>query len=138
MVTQEKLQGNWEEIKGKLRQKWGQLSDSELSQRMGDMEQLTGLIQRKTGEGREAIEAYLRELSQNASSTVGAASEKMKQYARQASETFGDAQKQAVEQFTQGFGEAQRFVREQPGLSLAVCFGIGLLTGLFIGMTRRA
>jgi len=138
MVAQETLQGNWEEIKGKLRKRWGQLTDNDLSQHMGDIDQLTGLIQRKTGEGREAIEAYLRELTEATSSTVGAAADRMKQYARQASESFADVQKQAADQLGAGYDQAQRFVRDQPGLSLAVCFGAGLLTGLIIGLSRRA
>jgi len=137
MVTQESLQGNWNEIKGKLRKRWGQLTDNDLSQHQGNVEQLAGLIQRKTGESRESIENYLRELSDNASSTIGAASEKVMQYARQASDSFGDVQKQAMDQLGAGYVEAQRFVRDQPGVSLAACFGLGLITGLFIGMSRR-
>lgn len=138
MVTQETLQGNWEEIKGKLRKKWGQLTENDLSQHIGDMEQLTGLIQRKTGEGRQAIQDYLNEIGSNASSMFGAASEKARQYARQASDTFGDVQKQTLDQLGAGYAEAQRLVRDRPAMSLLVCFGAGLLTGLIIGSTRRA
>jgi uncharacterized protein YjbJ (UPF0337 family) len=141
MVTQETLQGNWNEIKGMLRKRWGQLTDNDLAQYQGNVEELAGLIQRKTGESREAIENYLSELPENASSTFGAASEKMKQYARQASDSFGNVQKQAMDQLGAGYDQAQRFVREQPAVSLAVCFGLGLVTGLFVGigmgMSRR-
>jgi uncharacterized protein YjbJ (UPF0337 family) len=138
MVTQDILQGNWEEIKGKLRKKWGQLTDNDLAQQVGNVEQLTGLIQRKTGEGRQAIEDYLSELGDNASSTIGAASEKVRQYARQASDAYGDVQKQALDQLGAGYTEAQRFVRDQPAVSLLVCFGVGLLAGLIIATSRRA
>lgn len=138
MVAQEKMQGNWEQVKGKLREKWGQLTDSDLTETFGNMEQVAGVIQRKTGEGREAIEAYLRDVSRNASSAMGAASEKVRDYARQATESLADVQKQAMDQFGASYTEAQRFVREQPGISLALCFGAGVLTGLFIGMSRRS
>jgi uncharacterized protein YjbJ (UPF0337 family) len=138
MVTQETLQGNWEEIKGMLRNKWGQLTESDLAHRIGDIDQLTALIHRKTGEGRESIESYLRELSENASSTLGMASAKVKEYAQQASESFDDLQRQAADQLGAGYAEARRFVRSQPGLSLTVCFGLGLLAGLIIAMSRRA
>jgi uncharacterized protein YjbJ (UPF0337 family) len=138
MVTQETLQGNWEEIKRQLRKKWGQLTDSDLAHRVGDIHQLSGLIQKKTGEGRDAIESYLRELSEGASSTFGAASEKVMQCAQQAGDRLGGMQKQATDQIEAGYVEAKRFVRDQPGLALTICFGLGLLAGLYFAMSRRA
>ena len=70
MINQQILEGNWNEIKGKLRQKWGQLTDDDFQQIRGDAEQLIGVIQRKTGEAREAIEQYLQEISSSAVSAA--------------------------------------------------------------------
>src|SRR5262245_7846004 len=56
MVNQQTLQGNWNEIKGKLRSKWGQLTNDDLQTAHGNVDQLIGLIQRKTGEARSSIE----------------------------------------------------------------------------------
>ena len=70
--------------------------------------------------------------------TIGAASEKVRQYARQASDAYGDVQKQALDQLGAGYTEAQCFVRDQPAVSLLVCFGVGLLAGLIIATSRRA
>ena len=50
MSTQEKLVGNWNQIKGKVKQRWGQLTDDELSEVEGHFDQLVGLVQQKTGE----------------------------------------------------------------------------------------
>ena len=75
MIDQQILEGNWNEIKGKLRQKWGQLTDDDLPQIRGDLEELIAVIQRKTGEAREAIQRYLQEVSGNAASAVGTAAE---------------------------------------------------------------
>ena len=63
MANQQTLQGNWNEIKGKICTHWGQLTDDDLSQFHGEVDSLVGTIQRKTGEGREAIEKYLHELT---------------------------------------------------------------------------
>ena len=38
MINQQILEGNWNEIKGKLRQKWGQLTDDDFQQIRGDAE----------------------------------------------------------------------------------------------------
>ena len=75
MTNQQILEGNWNEIKGKLRQKWGQLTDQDLPQICGDVDQIIGIIQRKTGETREVIERYLQEVSGSAASAIGMAAE---------------------------------------------------------------
>src|SRR3954463_12592229 len=61
MVNQQTLQGNWNEIKGKLRNKWGQLTNDDLQSAQGNIDQLVGLIQRKTGEARNSIEKFLED-----------------------------------------------------------------------------
>ncbi len=56
-----KLKGNWTIATGKLKQKWGQLTDSDLQYIEGQEDQLIGRIQRRTGETREAVERVLRD-----------------------------------------------------------------------------
>ena len=56
MSTQEKVMGNWNQFKGKVKQRWGQLTDDELSEVEGNFDQLVGLVQQKTGEARQQIE----------------------------------------------------------------------------------
>ena len=58
-VNIQALKGNWNEIKGKLRNKWGQLTNDDLQQARGNIDQLVGLIQRKTGEARTSVEKFL-------------------------------------------------------------------------------
>ena len=134
MISQQTLEGNWNEIKGKIRTHWGQLTDDDLSQFHGEVDKLVGTIQRKTGEGREAIERYLNELSGSASSTLGQAAESVRQYSSRASDNMQETAKQAAEQVRAGYAEAERFVRDRPRESLAVCFGVGLVTGVLISM----
>ena len=122
-MNQQILEGNWDEIKGKLREKWGQLTDDDLPQIRGDAEQIIGAIQRKTGEAREAIERYLQEISGSAASAVGTA----RDYAQHASD-----------QVCAGYAKADRFVRDRPGESLLVCFGVGLITGVVIALSLRS
>jgi uncharacterized protein YjbJ (UPF0337 family) len=51
-----KIQGDWNIAKGKLKQKWGQLTDNDLQYADGQQEELIGRLQKRTGETREAIE----------------------------------------------------------------------------------
>ena len=137
MVQEMILEGNWNEIKGKIRRKWGELTENDFAEAKGNVEELVGIIQRKTGEGREAVESYLRQINEGASSVLGAAAEKAREYVHQAGEGVEHARKQTIDQIQAGYAEAQRMVRDQPGASLGLCFGLGVLTGIVIGLTLR-
>jgi uncharacterized protein YjbJ (UPF0337 family) len=134
MINQQVLEGNWNEIKGKLRTRWGQLTDDDLSQFHGEVDKLVGTIQRKTGEGRDTVEKYLNELSGAAASTFGQTAENVRQYTQRAAESVQNTTRQAADQIRAGYGEAQRLVHNRPAESLAVCFGVGLITGLLLGV----
>jgi uncharacterized protein YjbJ (UPF0337 family) len=51
--------GTWIQMKGKLREKWGQLREDELDQLEGKWEQVSGLIQQRYGEAKEKVEEEL-------------------------------------------------------------------------------
>jgi len=58
-----KLEGNWKQAKGRIRETWGKLTDDELDQAQGNWAQLIGKIQTKTGQTVEAIERKLDEIA---------------------------------------------------------------------------
>jgi uncharacterized protein YjbJ (UPF0337 family) len=138
MTNQQILEGEWNEIKGKLRQKWGELTDDDLPQIRGEVEQIIGIIQRKTGETREAIEQYLQEMSGSAASAIGTATATVRDYAQHAAETVQHTAQRGAEQVRAGYNKAERFVRDRPGESLLVCFGVGLITGVVIALSLRS
>jgi len=49
------LKGNWNEVKGKLKQKYGQLTDDDLSFTEGKEDELIGRIQKKLGKTKEEV-----------------------------------------------------------------------------------
>ncbi len=55
------IKGNWNIAKGKLKQKWGELTDDDLDYVEGQQEELLGRIQKKTGKTREEVEQAIRE-----------------------------------------------------------------------------
>jgi uncharacterized protein YjbJ (UPF0337 family) len=57
------IKGDWNITKGKLRQKWAQLTDDDLTYAEGKQEELLGRIQKRTGETREAIEKAVKEFN---------------------------------------------------------------------------
>lgn len=50
------LKGHWHELKGKVKQHWGKLTDSDLSKIEGKAEELCGLLQKKYGYSKERAE----------------------------------------------------------------------------------
>lgn len=55
------MKGNWNVTKGKLKQKFAQLTDNDLTYVEGKEDELLGRIQKKTGQTRENIEKFLKE-----------------------------------------------------------------------------
>jgi uncharacterized protein YjbJ (UPF0337 family) len=55
--------GDWNITKGKLKQKWAKLTDSDLKFDEGKQDELLGRIQKRTGETREAVEKAIKEFS---------------------------------------------------------------------------
>ncbi|MDO8549688.1 MAG: CsbD family protein [Ignavibacteria bacterium] len=50
-----RIKGNWNEIKGKIKQQWGQLTDDDLKYQEGREDELLGRIQKRTGKTKEEI-----------------------------------------------------------------------------------
>lgn len=57
------IEGKWTEVKGRLREAYGVLTDDELEEAKGDREQLEGKLQARLGktkdEAREALDRIL-------------------------------------------------------------------------------
>ena len=56
------LQGNWNEIKGKLKQKFATLTDNDLLLIEGKQDELLGRLQIKLGKTKEEIHAIIGDL----------------------------------------------------------------------------
>lgn len=59
MSTKLKLKGNWNELKGKLKAKYGELTDDDLMYVEGQEDQLLGRLQKKTGAAEEELKTIL-------------------------------------------------------------------------------
>ena len=55
------MRGNWNIAKGKLKQKWANLTDDDLRFEEGQQDELIGRIQRRTGQTREQVQKAVDE-----------------------------------------------------------------------------
>jgi uncharacterized protein YjbJ (UPF0337 family) len=60
-MTTLEVKGDWNITKGKLKQKWAKLTDSDLQYAEGKQDELIGRIQKRTGETRAAVEKAVKE-----------------------------------------------------------------------------
>ena len=56
-----RIEGNWKQFKGKIRETWGKFTDDELEVLQGTREQFVGKLQEKYGHTREQAEKELDE-----------------------------------------------------------------------------
>lgn len=137
-INAQELQGQWNKLQGKVKEKWGQLSDDDLQISNGNIDQLVGKIQQKTGEGREAVEKFLSELTSQGSGALANASEAVSNFAQQAGERFRDRYGNLTDQAKQHLDSAQDAVRHNPSQTLAAAFGVGIVAGLIVGLSFRS
>jgi uncharacterized protein YjbJ (UPF0337 family) len=53
------VKGNWNLLKGKIREQWGKLTDDEIEQAAGQRDQLVGRLQERYGYARDKAEREL-------------------------------------------------------------------------------
>ena len=60
-MNNDRIEGNWKQLKGKVKEQWGKLTDDDLTQLEGDQEQLAGRIQERYGIAKEEAERQVRD-----------------------------------------------------------------------------
>jgi uncharacterized protein YjbJ (UPF0337 family) len=57
-----KMNGSWNEVKGKMKQEYGDLTDDDLTYEDGKDDELLGRIQQKVGKTKEELKAWIERL----------------------------------------------------------------------------
>jgi uncharacterized protein YjbJ (UPF0337 family) len=137
MINAQLLQGQWNQVRGQLKKKWGQLTDDDLKF-TNNIDQLIGRIQTRTGAAREAIERYLDELVEQGASAISQAAETVGQYAHYAGDSVRDSYNRISDQLGRPYEMTRELVRDNPAGSVATAFGVGVLLGLVLGLALRS
>jgi uncharacterized protein YjbJ (UPF0337 family) len=61
-MTNLQIKGTWNEVKGKLKQKYGQLTDNDLTFADGKEDELLGRLQQKLGKSKEDLRKEIESL----------------------------------------------------------------------------
>jgi uncharacterized protein YjbJ (UPF0337 family) len=138
MVNTQVLQGQWNQVRGQLKKKWGQLTEDDLKFTNGNIDQLIGRIQQKTGEAREAVERILDELTSQGASAISSAADSAGQYARYATDQVREGYNRISDQLGQQYESSRELIRDNPARSVATAFGVGVLLGVVVGLALRS
>ena len=60
-MNSDRTAGQWKQIKGRIKEQWGRLTDDEIAQLEGHSEQLVGRLQERYGLQREEAERQAKE-----------------------------------------------------------------------------
>jgi uncharacterized protein YjbJ (UPF0337 family) len=58
----DKLKGNWNQIKGKLKMQYADLTDDDLTYAEGKEDELLGRLQKKTGKSKEELQKFIDDI----------------------------------------------------------------------------
>lgn len=61
-ATNDKIKGNWNELKGKAKQEYGTLTDDDLAYEEGKEDELLGRLQKSLGKTKEEIKSWIDSL----------------------------------------------------------------------------
>lgn len=62
-MSELRIEGNWDEIKGKLKEKYAVLTDKDLEYEENNEEKLLYRLQQKLGKSKEEVKTLLQDLS---------------------------------------------------------------------------
>ena len=64
------VEGNWTEFRGKVRERWGKLTDDDLDVVAGKREQLLGILQQRYGTAKDELEREVKEFERDLDAVV--------------------------------------------------------------------
>jgi len=60
-MNEDRIKGQWKQLAGKLKEKWGKLTDDDLKVAEGNSEYLTGKIQERYGVAQDEAKRQIKE-----------------------------------------------------------------------------
>jgi uncharacterized protein YjbJ (UPF0337 family)/ElaB/YqjD/DUF883 family membrane-anchored ribosome-binding protein len=138
-----RVEGNWKQLRGGVKEKWGKLTDDDLTAISGRRDELEGKIQERYGYTKDRVRKEIDDWRRSVESDVGsgdttAALESIRAdleslastVSRIAGDQLGRVQDKAIAKANQ----AEDAIRQNPLTAIGIAFGFGFLYGV---MTRR-
>jgi uncharacterized protein YjbJ (UPF0337 family) len=59
-MNNDRIEGNWKQLKGKVKEQWGKLTDDDMTVIEGNQDQLLGKVQERYGIARDEAEKQVK------------------------------------------------------------------------------
>jgi uncharacterized protein YjbJ (UPF0337 family) len=130
-MNTEQLKGNWNQLKGQIKEKWGDLTDDQIEAAKGNCDLLVGKIIEVYGVGKEAaqeqVNKFLKHINKKTGDEEGGES---------GNGSFSEQISHATDVVKENLGEASEavveYIKNKPFTSMAIGFGAGVLLSLLI------
>ena len=57
-MNKEQFKGSWQQFRGEVKKKWGQLTDNDLLEAEGDYDKFLGVVRKRYGDQKEDVERW--------------------------------------------------------------------------------
>jgi uncharacterized protein YjbJ (UPF0337 family) len=133
-----RVEGDWKQMKGSVKERWGKLTDDDLTVIRGRRDQLEGKLQERYGyakdRARREIEDWYRSIEFNLADAIETLRTEIQSLTstvgRIANKQIGRAQVRA----TEAAHDAEEAITQHPFTAIAIAVGLGFLLGV---LTRR-
>ncbi len=109
-----------------------------MSRAHGDIQQLIGIVEQRTGQARAEVEQFVRQSMESAGSMAKRVADTSSQYAHDAADRVRAGYSRVSDSAQQGYVQARQAVRRSPVESVAIAFGVGILTGIVVSLSMRS
>jgi uncharacterized protein YjbJ (UPF0337 family) len=133
-----RVEGNWKQMKGRAKERWGRLTDDDLTAIAGRRDQLEGMIQERYGYAKERarreIEDWYRSMESNLAEQIESLRSGIQNFSSTVDRIAKEQFPRARTRTTEVLDEAEEAVKRNPISALVVALGLGFLIGV---LTRR-
>ena len=133
-----RVEGNWKQMKGRVKERWGELTDDDLTTIAGRRDRLEGMIQERYGyakaRARREIEDWYRSMESNLAEEIESLRSGIQSLASTVERIAKEQVPRARSRATEALNDAEEAVKRNPLAVVAIALGLGLLIGV---LTRR-
>jgi len=61
-MNEQQFKGKWNQLKGEVKKRWGQLTDDDITEVEGDYNKLVGKVQERAGDTRENVDKWIDDM----------------------------------------------------------------------------
>lgn len=122
-MNQAQLQGNWQQLKGKVREQWGKLTQDDLSETQGNAEKIIGKIAERYGIEKEKAQIKFNQFLEKVD-------EKTEGKAKEAAMNLFGWLGMAGDKLSSFAKTCEKFSKNKPMATLGIAAVVGALVGM--------